>query len=332
MLNSIKRIGPVSILSLLSLLLTGCASVQVHLGMKVYLDRTPVTSMKASLQKNSGIGPGEKSALIVTFTQANGKTLTTEGAGQGKIMWKDLQVTATVVSANHKGVISLPRDPRVSDGKVPHVIITAPSHPDLRAELDVPIRYDERYTATFSASTGMSGMNGTDGMDGASGSMGSMDPNNPQPGGNGGNGTNGSDGGDGGPGGDAPPVEVRVAFRSGTHPLLQVGVSAVGRQRFYLVDPEGGSLTISADGGQGGAGGRGGRGGAGGSGGMGSPSGRNGMSGSDGRNGSDGPPGRGGLITVAYDPQAKPYLNIIHLSSWNGPAPVFKEQTVAALW
>ncbi len=329
--HRIQRFSRTSlVVSLISL--TGCASVQVHLGMKVYLQKIPVTSMKVSLQGGPAIGPGQKLPLVVTFAEPDGKTLTTEGAGQGKVMWKDLAITATVVTANQKGIVTLPRDPRISDGKVPHITITAPSHPDLHADLDIPIRYDEKYTANFSGRAGSSGMNGQDGQAGSSGSTGSMDPNNPSPGGNGGNGTNGSDGGDGGPGGNAPPVQLRLALRAGDHPLLQIEVSAAGKQKFYLLDPQGGSLTVKADGGQGGSGGRGGRGGQGGSGGMGSPSGSSGMSGSDGRNGFDGQPGRGGLITVIYDPQTKPYLAAIHLSSSNGPKPVFQEATVAPLW
>ena len=247
-------------------------------------------------------------------------------------MWKDLVVTPTVVTVNQKGVVSLARDPRVSDGKVGHVTITAPSHPDLRAELDIPFRYDSKFTANFSGSSGFSGMNGTDGTDGTSGSMGSIDPNNPSPGGNGGDGRDGGNGQDGGTGGDAARVQMMVTVQAGSHPLLQVSVAGSGKTRFYLVDPKGGSLTVSADGGSGGSGGRGGRGGRGGSGGVGTPSGSNGRDGMDGRNGSDGSQGRGGLITVTYDPQAKPYLNVIHLSSQNGPHPVFREDTVAALW
>ena len=223
------------------ILLTGCASLQVHLGMKVYLDKTPLTSMKVEASGSPGIAPGGKLPLVAIFTQTDGKILQTEGAGQGKVMWRDLQVTATVVTVNQKGVLTLPRDPRISDGKVPHVTITVPSHPDLRADLDIPIRYDEKYTANFSGSTGMSGNSGLDGMDGTSGSTGSMDPNNPSPGGNGTDGTNGSDGHDGSPGGDAPPVQVRIAFRCGSHPLLQVEVSAEEHEKFYLVDPRGGS-------------------------------------------------------------------------------------------
>jgi len=167
-------------------------------------------------------------------------------------------------------------------------------------------------------------------MNGASGSSGSMDPNNPSPGGNGGNGTDGSNGGDGGSGGNAPPVKVQVTLRSGSHPLLQASVSAAGHQRLYLVDPQGGSLTVKADGGSGGqeeevaaeakeARGYG-----------------NAQRKQreqrlrraerfDGRR-------EGGSITVTYDPLVKPFLGTIHLSNQNGPPPVFKEEPVAALW
>jgi hypothetical protein len=51
-------------------------------------------------------------------------------------------------------------------------------------------------------------------------------------------------------------VQIRVALRSGAHTLLQVSVSAAGKQRLYLVDPQGGVLTVKAEGGPGGSGGR----------------------------------------------------------------------------
>ncbi len=318
--------------SMFTLCLTGCASLKVKMGWKVYLAQTPVSSVDAKLAKGPGMAPGQKSPLILTVTQPDGKVLTTEGAGQGKVMWKELQVNGTIVKVTPKGIVSLGHDPRISDNKIGHVTITVPSHPDMRADLDIPFRYDIAFVANFSGSKGTDGMNGADGMSGSSGSTGSIDPNNPSAGGDGGNGGDGSDGRDGGPGGDAKPVQMRVALQSSDHPLLQVSVSAQGKERFYLVDPQGGSLTVRADGGSGGSGGRGGRGGQGGSGGSGIPSGSNGLSGHDGRNGFDGSQGRGGLITVTYDSQVKPYLNVIHLSSANGPKAVFQEQAVAALW
>ncbi len=312
--------------------LTGCTAVKVKLGMKIYLVNTPVASMQASLPKGPAIAPGQKLSLVAQFTQPDGKVLLTEGQGQGKVLWSDLVVTPSVVTADQKGHVTLPRDPRVSDGKVGHVTITVPSHPDLRAELDIPVTYDYNFSANFSGTPGSSGMNGSDGIDGTSGSMGSIDLNNPSPGGNGTNGTDGSNGQDGGNGGDAPSVQIRVAWRSDPHPLLQVSVSAAGKQRFYLVDPQGGVLTVKADGGSAGSGGPGGRGGHGGSGGIGTPNGSSGMDGSNGRNGFDGSPGKGGSITVTYDPQAKPFLAAIHLSHQYGPDPVFREEPVAPLW
>jgi hypothetical protein len=310
----------------------GCSSMKVKMGWRVDLNKTPVSSIQASLPKGPAIAPGERSPLVVTLTEPNGQVLFTEGQGAGKVMWKELQVTATTVLADEKGNLSFPEDPRASYGKVGHVTVTVPSQPNLHAELEVPVRYDYAYISDFSGRHGMDGMNGSDGLNGISGTSGSMDPNNPSPGGDGSNGTNGEDGKDGDPGGSAPAVDIRLALEPGAHPLLQVSVSAPGHRRLYLVDPQGGSLTVKADGGPGGSGGRGGRGGRGGSGGMGTPSGRDGSNGLDGRNGFDGPQGKGGLITVTYDPRVRLSLSVLHLSSRNGPAPLYKEAPVSPIW
>jgi hypothetical protein len=329
---SFPKIPTFAFLGLAPLLLTGCAALQVRMGTRVYLAKTPVVAMSVRQAGEPGIAPGQKAALVVEFPQPDGNRLFTEGAAQGKVMWRELEVISTVVTANQKGTVTLPEDPRLSDGKMPHVTVTVPSHPELRAELDIPLRYDRSYSLDFNASNGAKGFDGSSGTDGAGGSTGSMDPEHPSAGGNGSNGGNGGDGQNGWPGGDAPDVEIQVAFRPGPHPLLQ-SVVLVGRQKdFFLIDPQGGALTVTADGGSGGAGGTGGRAGRGGSGGIGSP---NGSSGLDGRSGSDGSRGRdghGGSITVVYDPQAKPYLSALHLSSRNGPHPAFIEKPMAPLW
>jgi len=41
--------------------LSGCAAIQVRMGKKVYLAKTPVTSMTAWLPRGPSIAPGEKS-------------------------------------------------------------------------------------------------------------------------------------------------------------------------------------------------------------------------------------------------------------------------------
>jgi hypothetical protein len=248
-------------------------------------------------------------------------------------LWQDLKVSATVASVNNKGVLSLPSDPRLSEGKLPHVTITAPSHPDLKAELDVPIRYDRNFAATFAGRSGSNGLDGTSGIDGTSGTMGSIDPNNPQAGGDGSDGTNGTDGENGGNGDDGPPVLVRVTLRQGSQtPLLQIAVQAERKTTMFLVDPQGGSLTVKSVGGDGGQGGKGGRGGRGGSGGVGTPNGRDGQDGSDGNDGFPGSSGRGGAITVIYDPVVNPFLGAIRLPKTDGPRPIFREEPVGQLW
>ena len=312
--------------------MAGCSSLRVGLGMREPLAKADVSSMIAKLENGPGIAPGQKASLIVELTRQDGKILLTEGKGHGKVKWKDLSATGTVVDVDQKGIVSLRPDPRYSDGKTGHVTITAPSHPGLQTDLDISFRYDVAFFANFSGTPGSDGMSGLDGSAGISGTPGSMDPNNPLAGGDGGNGTDGYDGHDGSPGGNAPNVFVRVTVRPGDHLMLQVSVSASGDEEFFLIDPQGGTLTVSADGGRGGWGGKGGRGGRGGSGGLGIPSGKDGMSGHDGRNGWDGPKGKGGSIRVTYDPQVKPFLSLIHLSNQNGPQPIFSEQSIAQLW
>jgi hypothetical protein len=159
----------------------GCSSIKVGVGARVPLDKTTVTSMTAKLANGSGIAPGQNAALIVELMRPDGKILVTEGKGGGKVRWKDLEVVARIVDVNQKGIVSLSEDPRFSEGKTGHVTITASSHPNLRAEFDIPIRYDATYIANFSGANGTDGMNGMDGMNGISGSSGSMDPSNQHP-------------------------------------------------------------------------------------------------------------------------------------------------------
>src|ERR1700722_13216828 len=103
-----RRVACLGLASLM--MLSGCTAVKVKLGMKVYLAKIPVASIEASLPKGPGIAPGEKSPLVVTVTQTDGKVLVTEGKGKGKVLWKDLNVTASVVTANQKGIVTLPHD------------------------------------------------------------------------------------------------------------------------------------------------------------------------------------------------------------------------------
>jgi hypothetical protein len=307
---------------------TGCNRIQVLFHAKVYIAKIPVNSMQVSLPGDPGIAPGEKSPIVATFTDTTGKIWTTEGAGKGKILWADIAVAPTVVTYK-KGVLALPYDPRKSDGKTGHIDLTVPSHPTLHAALDIPLRYDYPFKASYAGSSGSNGSSGQDGQSGSNGSSGSIDPDNPSAGGDGGNGTDGTAGGNGGDGSDGPNVSVRVTLRPGAHPLLQASATTDCKKfRYYLIDPNGGTLVITSAGGSGGSGGRGGRGGSGGSGGSGTPPGSSGSSGSNGSDGSSGSDGSPGSVSIVYDPSVQPYLSVLR----GKPAPTFTQQPVAPLW
>ena len=47
--------------------------------MKVYLDKTPISSIQANLSNGQGIAPGQKLPLVVQLTAPDGKVLVTEG-------------------------------------------------------------------------------------------------------------------------------------------------------------------------------------------------------------------------------------------------------------
>ncbi len=315
------------------ILLAGCNTIQVKLGLKMRIDKVPIATIEATLPNGPAMAPGEKAPIIATLTEPTGVVLTSEGKGKGKVLWADLLVTPTIVTVNKKGVLSLPADPRISDGKTGHVVITIPSHPGVQTAFDVPTRYDYPFAARYSGARGANGFDGTDGTSGIGGSPGSTDPSNPSAGGDGGNGGNGTDGGNGSDGDDGPAVTAQITLRAGSHPLLQAAVNAPGHKtHYYLVDPAGGTLTISSTGGSGGTAGKGGRGGQGGSGGVGTPNGNSGSNGSDGQDGRAGSDGSGGTIAVTYDPSVQPYLASIRTVNPGGPKPTFTQAPVAALW
>jgi hypothetical protein len=321
--------------------LGGCASIEVGLGLRMRLDKVPVTALSATLSPEPGLAPGKSGRLIVTATTSDAKQLVTVGAGRGKVLFDSFTFTATTVTVNKKGVVSLAADPRVSEGAIPHIQIAVVGHPEVTADLSIPVRYDVAFVANFAGREGFKGIDGVDGLAGSSGSDGSVDISNPSAGpsagGQGGNGTNGEDGRDGDPGQPGEAVHVWMTLKGGDHPMLQVRAASKTHAQLFLIDPNGGSLTVNASGGAGGAGGSGGRGGRGGSGGNGFPPGFSGQDGRDGFDGHAGSDGAAGIIIVSVDSQAQPYLSKLQLINKNGggapgPKPQILIETVAPIW
>jgi hypothetical protein len=337
--------------------LSGCAGLAVRLGLRTRLETVPVSSVSAGLVSEhdhtpvNALGPGQSAALVIVATDPKGEKFVTAGAGGGKVLFDSYLIDASIVTVNNHGRVSLPADPSLSEGKEGRLRITLVGHPGVTTELDIPVRYDIAYRANFSGADGMNGMDGLAGLDGSAGMDAPLpmaDPATGLPGtqGPGGRGSDGSRGGDGSNGQDGSPgldvhIWIRLAAAAGdasaANPLLQVKVSGGARQSLFLIDPHGGSLRVSADGGQGGRGGAGGRGGRGGSAGNGFPPGLSGLDGPPGADGRSGSSGAGGRITVSVDLAAQPYLSTLSWSNRSGdgragPAPNVVIEPISNLW
>jgi hypothetical protein len=317
--------------------LAGCSSIEVGLGLRMRLDKVPVTAVSATLSPDPGLSPGKPKRLIITATTSDAKQFVTVGAGHGKVLFDSFTFAATTVTVSKKGVVSLPADPRLSEGATPHILISVVGHPDVTTDLTIPVRYDVAFVANFAGKSGFKGIDGLDGLAGSSGTDGSSDLTNPSAGGRGGDGGNGEDGRDGDSGQAGEAVHVWMMLKAGDHPLLQVRAASKTHTQLFLIDPNGGSLTVNASGGAGGAGGSGGRGGQGGSGGNGFPPGFSGQNGRDGSDGHPGADGAAGTIIVSVDSQAQPYLNKLQLINKTGggaagPKPEIRIEAVAPLW
>jgi len=320
---------------------TGCTNIELAFGLRTRLDNIPIDSLSARITPGPRLAPGQSAHVIVVATTRDGRQLATAGAGQGDVLLDSYVFSSSLVSVDEDGLVTMPADPRITDGQTPHVQITLKSSPQLFADLDVPLRYDVAYRSDFSGGTGANGFDGNDGLDGMMGSDGSTDPDHLAPGGNGSDGSNGSDGGEGFPGaaGEAVHIWLTLAptLESRATPRLQARVEGTTRKLFYLIDAAGGSLEITANGGAGGSGGRGGRGGRGGAGGIGWPAGSPGHDGLDGHSGFDGTPGASGTIAVSVDPKASSFITCLHLfnkdgSGRAGPAPIVHIEPVGPLW
>ena len=340
MQQRIRQAALVALLASAAFALGGCEAIMVWTGARMRLDGIPLQSIAATMPGNGGLAPGAKARLSVVATTADGRTLATTGTGDGKVLLDNYVFEGSLVAVDEDGNVSLPEDPRLTEGRTPHVRIHAVGQATPVADLEIPIRYDIAYSATYAGRSGFDGLPGLDGMDGSDGLAGSNDPNIPSAGGDGGNGSDGGRGQDGDDGGDGPAVQVTIALQPGsadTHPLLRVHATESGADHYFIVDPDGGSLTLVSRGGAAGSGGRGGHGGRAGNGGPGQPSGMSGYAGQDGWAGQDGRPGGAGSVSVAIEPAASRYLDRFHFTNVDGrggtgPAPVVSVGPVAAPW
>ena len=241
--------------------------------------------------------PGERTPIVVRARQTNGRLRTTDGRRRDRLRWDDV-----VVRMNERnfedGRIWLPQDPRESLNAEYTLEVFLVDRPEMAVTTTVRPRYDCRYVADFSGQPGESGENTAlfqrSGWDG-------------------------DDGGHGGPGGEAAAYVNAMEHNGST--LLQVRVTGTRNgqplNRCYLLDPDGGSLTVNVSGGPGGTGGSGNDGEDGDDADV-NDNGEQGW-GEDGENGGDGGDGgAGGQGWVVLDPAVEKYADRFHVDARGG--------------
>jgi hypothetical protein len=163
------------ILALVLVWTAGCSAIAVRLGLRVRLDSVSVSAVSASLVSQrdgsvvSALGPGQSARLVIVATAQDGHQFATVGAGKGKVAFDNYTMEAAIIQVTNRGTVSLSSDPRVSEGKMAHLRITPVAHPEVVAELDIPVRYDIAFGANCSGADGANGIDGTDGLDGSAG-------------------------------------------------------------------------------------------------------------------------------------------------------------------
>src|ERR1700674_303366 len=95
--TGVRWIGRVSFVFLALDALIGCSSIEVGLGLRMRLDKVPVTAISATLSPDPGLSPVKSGRLIITATTSDARQLVTVGAGRGKVLFDSFTLTATTV-------------------------------------------------------------------------------------------------------------------------------------------------------------------------------------------------------------------------------------------
>lgn len=273
--------------------------------------------------------PGVPQAIEVELTLENGRTKHTRGSGRDHVAWRELKILFDGNPQDGTG-FTLYADPRRSLNGPMELRVELADRPEVAQTLSVVPRYDCAFTADFSGFQGAWGVGGaSDGRDGRDGDEAERRDDGSwagagQDGRSGTDGSPGATGGQGGPGGQARVFVQRVEV--GEQTLVQVLIEGEvlrddawqARTRRFLIDPDGGSLTVDVRGGAGGRGEEGGQGGEGGDGGDGDPPGGIGAGADGGRGGDGGDGGPGGNAEFYVDPMDVDLLDLFLVEHGGG--------------
>ena len=258
-------------------------------------------------QPNAVLSPGGQLRIGVVATNKRGKVKRTRGYADGKQKWSNYAVTVYGGRMVGEGLVLIESDPAQIQGHQVQIHVQSRKDPKLLSHISLPLTYQAAQAADFSGEQG-SDTKSRGGRVVPLRIFGSGV-------------ASGKEGYAGEPGQHADSIHVYVKAEEDSllaFPVLKVEVrsSEGDRVERYLINPDGGSLLILADGGIGGTGGEG---GPGTDGRDGIEKNRDGSDGTDGGHGGDGGRGGdGGHITFHIDPTAEALMTAIDYSNQGG--------------
>jgi hypothetical protein len=256
------------------------------------------SSLEIKYPETPNIALGQKIPIGIVAMTDKGKEFKTPGFLAPGLLktaeWADFTIAVTGGTFS-EGAVTISSN--LSEIKNYEVKITASSvkNPEVKTELIIKLNFKGTTVAAF---------DGVYGKGGRQGAMGAKGPNAVTSSDQAGAAGMGGPGGQGGNGGPGQNIEVYAKLQFDARlnkEMLYVLVKSKtsGQQQLFLVDPDGGKIIVTANGGEGGSGGYGGQGGAGGDDTYRTSS-TNGGQGGSGGNGGNG--GDGGTIVAFMDP------------------------------
>src|SRR5262249_41401288 len=98
-------------------MLAGCDSLLVLAGVRMRRRDVPLQSIEVSLGDSRGLVPGGSAQLSAVAHTVDGRTLAMAGTAGGKVLPSSFRFEAGVVTVDRSGVVTLPEDPRLSEGR-----------------------------------------------------------------------------------------------------------------------------------------------------------------------------------------------------------------------
>jgi hypothetical protein len=141
----------------------GCVAAGNH---GASLQRQKLVALDASLAgEPRGLCPGFRAQLVVTAVLGDGRTLSTDGVGDARLGWANLDVELQGGAVTPDGRVQMVGDPRLTAKRPARLGVRSVFHTSREALLEIPARYDCSFVLRFDGTRGAYGKPGLDAPD-----------------------------------------------------------------------------------------------------------------------------------------------------------------------